>query len=50
MTSADTGDSGRDESLPTGDWFATQRFPRATFVTRAITRTGAQPLFGGGET
>jgi hypothetical protein len=40
MSSATTGDGARDEALPSSDWFATSRHPRATFVTRSITRTG----------
>ena len=40
MSSAATGDGARDEALPSSDWFATSRHPRATFVTRSITRTG----------
>lgn len=39
MSSATTGDGARDEALPSSDWFATSRHPRATFVTRSITRT-----------
>ena len=30
--SATTGDSSRDEALPTDDWFGVGRFPRATFT------------------
>jgi polyisoprenoid-binding protein YceI len=35
-----TGDPTRDQMLPTGDWFAVQRFPKASFVSTAITATG----------
>jgi polyisoprenoid-binding protein YceI len=38
--SARTGDAGRDEALPSSDWFAVGKFPRATFVTRSITAKG----------
>jgi polyisoprenoid-binding protein YceI len=41
MASAKTGDETRDEALPTDDWFAVKSFPKATFVTRAITADGA---------
>ena len=40
MASASTGDDARDEALPSSDWFNVSRHPRATFVTRSITRTG----------
>ena len=40
MASAATGDGARDEALPSNDWFAAKKHPRATFVTRSITRTG----------
>ena len=40
MTSAATGDGARDEALPSSDWFAAKTHPRATFVSRSITRTG----------
>jgi polyisoprenoid-binding protein YceI len=39
--SAVTGDQTRDQSLPTADWFATQTFPRAMFVSRHLTSLGA---------
>ena len=35
-----TGDPTRDQMLPTPDWFASQKFPQAAFVTTAITQTG----------
>ena len=40
VASAVTGDGARDEALPSSDWFHARRFPRATFVTQSITRTG----------
>jgi polyisoprenoid-binding protein YceI len=49
MTSAVTGQSTRDEALPSGDWFAANRFPRATFVTRTITRTGPNRYSAAGD-
>jgi len=36
VASAATGDADRDQALPTPDWFAAQRFPKATFTTTAI--------------
>lgn len=41
MTSAVTGDSGRDEALPLDDWFAAKRFPKATFTARSFKALGA---------
>ena len=40
MASADAGDESRNEALPTDDWFAARKFPRATFTTRAIKDLG----------
>ena len=40
VASAATGDADRDEALPTADWFAAARFPRASFVTRGIRDVG----------
>lgn len=40
MSSAVTGDPTRDQALPSGDWFASARFARATFTTRSITARG----------
>ena len=40
VASAATGDADRDQALPTDDWFATGRFPRATFVTRGFKDLG----------
>ena len=49
MASASTGDGTRDEAMPSSDWFAAQRFPRATFTTRAITRTGPNRYQAAGD-
>lgn len=38
--SAATGDADRDQALPTADWFAAAKFPKATFVTSSIKNTG----------
>lgn len=40
MSSAVTGDSGRDEALPQDDWFAAGRFPKATFTARTFKALG----------
>ena len=40
VASAATGDADRDQALPTDDWFAVGRFPRATFVTRSFNDLG----------
>jgi polyisoprenoid-binding protein YceI len=40
MSSVTTGDSDRDETLPTGEWFDTRKFPRATFTSTAIRAAG----------
>ena len=37
---AATGDADRDQALPTDDWFAAGKHPRATFVTRAFKDLG----------
>jgi len=34
--SAATGDADQDQALPSNDWFAAQRFPKAVFTTTAI--------------
>lgn len=49
MASATTGDGTRDEAMPSSDWFAVQRFPRATFTTRAIRRTGPNRYQAAGD-
>jgi len=40
MPSAVTGDPTRDQMLPTGDWFAVQRFPKASFISTEVTPAG----------
>jgi polyisoprenoid-binding protein YceI len=40
MTSAVTGDSGRDDALPQDDWFAAGRFPKATFTAKSFMALG----------
>ena len=40
MPSVVTGDPTRDQMLPSGDWFAVQRFPKASFVAAMITPAG----------
>lgn len=40
VASAATGDADRDQALPTDDWFAAGKFPRATFVTHAFKDLG----------
>ncbi len=38
--SAATGDTSRDESLPTPDWFNVKAFPRATFQSKSFKTLG----------
>jgi polyisoprenoid-binding protein YceI len=40
MPSAVTGDPTRDQMLPSGDWFAVQRFPKASFVATQVNPAG----------
>ena len=40
MASAASGDSDRDQTLPTDEWFAVGKFPKATFTTTAIRSLG----------
>jgi polyisoprenoid-binding protein YceI len=40
VASAASGSADRDQALPTDDWFAAGKFPRATFVTRAFRDLG----------
>jgi polyisoprenoid-binding protein YceI len=40
MASATTGDTSRDQSLPSDDWFATSQFPRATFTSTSFRSLG----------
>ena len=39
-TSAATGNSDRDQALPTPDFFAAAKFPRATFIAHSFTAQG----------
>ncbi len=36
LTSAETGDSMYDETLPEADWFDVENFPQAVFTSRSI--------------
>jgi polyisoprenoid-binding protein YceI len=40
VASAVTGNKDRDETLPTDDWFAVKRFPRAVFTANRIIDRG----------
>ena len=40
MTSALTGDDGRDQALPQADWFAAAKFPKATFAATSFKALG----------
>ena len=40
VTSAATGDADRDQALPSADWLAAQRFPKAVFTTTSIKDLG----------
>lgn len=40
MASARAGDPSRDEALPTDDWFAVKRFPKATFTATTFKALG----------
>ncbi len=40
VASASTGESERDDAMPTADWFNVASFPRATFVTKSIKSLG----------
>ena len=40
LASAGTGDSDRDSTLPTADWFNVPKFPRAVFTTTAFKDLG----------
>ena len=35
-----TGDAERDQAIPTDDWFAARKFPRATFTSRGFKDLG----------
>ena len=47
--SAATGDADRDQAMPTADWFAAQRFPKATFVTTSIKDLGGGKYQASGD-
>jgi polyisoprenoid-binding protein YceI len=49
IASVVTGDPTRDQMLPTPDFFALQKFPKASFVTTAITQTGPDHYQAAGE-
>jgi len=49
VSSAATGDRSRDGTLAGPDWFGAGQHPRATFVTRAITRTGPNRYQAAGD-
>lgn len=49
VASARTGDGGRDEALPSSDWFDAKRHPRATFTTRSITAAGPGKYVAAGD-
>ncbi len=49
VSSAATGDSDRDQAMPTGDWFAAQKFPRAVFTTSAIKDLGGGKYLATGD-
>ena len=40
VASAATGDADRDQAMPTDDWFAAAKFPRATFVAQSFKDLG----------
>lgn len=40
MASVYTNDPDRDQTLPTGEWFDSKRFPRAVFTSTRITAAG----------
>jgi polyisoprenoid-binding protein YceI len=49
LASVVTGDPTRDQMLPTPDWFAIARFPKASFTTTQIVRTGPTSFEAQGE-
>ncbi len=49
LSSTVTGDPTRDEALPTDDWFAVKRFPKAVFASRSIGRTGPDRYVAQGD-
>lgn len=49
VASADTGDSQRDEVLPSGDWLDAAAHPKAVFSARRFRKTGADRYVAQGE-
>ena len=49
VASAVTGDKDRDETLPTDDWFAVKRFPRAVFTANRFVDHGGGHYEAQGE-
>lgn len=49
MTSAVTGDSGRDEALPQAEWFAAKQFPKATFSAKSFKALGGNRYLATGS-
>jgi polyisoprenoid-binding protein YceI len=47
--SAATCDADRDQAMPSADWFAAGRFPKATFVTTAIKDLGGGRYLATGD-
>lgn len=47
--SAGTGNADRDELLPTADWFAAAKYPKATFVSRKFVDKGGGAYEAHGE-
>jgi polyisoprenoid-binding protein YceI len=47
--SAATGDTSRDQSLPTPDWFNVKAFPRATFASRSFKSLGGNRYQAAGK-
>lgn len=49
LASAATGDKDRDENLPTDDWFAVRRFPKAVFTANRFVDRGGGHYEAQGE-
>ncbi len=49
VASAATGGADRDQAMPTADWFAAQRFAKATFVTSSIKALGGGRYLASGD-
>lgn len=50
LASVNTGDSSRDSTLPTSDFFDTSKFPQAHFVTTGFHKQGDQVIAEGNLT